>query len=72
MNEEKKTLINDIKELIVSDQNDSIEINPTLLEYFSQEELEEIRDTLVIKKTNFRKNNENYLEEIYIKTKKDT
>lgn len=71
MNEEKNTLIKDIKELVVSDENDSIEINPSLLEYFTQEELEEIRDTLVLKKNNFRKNNENYLEEIYNKTKKD-
>lgn len=71
MNEEKKTLIKDIKELVVSDEKDSIEINPSLLEYFTQEELEEIRDTLVLKKNNFRKNNENYLEEIYNKTKKD-
>lgn len=70
MNEIKHTLIKDIKELIVTDAHDTIEINPSLLEYFTQEELEEIRDTLVLKKSNFRKNNENYLEEIYNKTKK--
>ncbi len=71
MNKEKITLIKDIKELIVSDKNDSIEINPSLLEYFTQEELEEIRDSLVLRKNNFRKNNADYLEEIYNKTKKD-
>lgn len=71
MNEIKKVLIEDIKNLIVTNKEDSVEINPSLLEYFTNEELEEIRDTLVVKKNNVNKNNIDFLDELYEKTKKD-
>lgn len=71
MNEIKKVLITDIKTLIVTDENDSVEINPSLLEYFTIEELEEIRDTLVMKKNNINETSIGFLDELYEKTKKD-
>jgi len=66
-----KTLIEDIKELIKTNKEDVIEINPKFLEYFTQEELESIRDDLVIKKLTQKENNSLFLDEIYEKTKKD-
>lgn len=67
----KKTLIEDIKELIKTNKEDVIEINPKFLDYFTQEELESIRDDLVIKKLTQKDNNSLFLDEIYEKTKKD-
>ncbi len=66
-----ETLIEDIKELIKTNKEDVIEINPKFLEYFTQEELERIRDDLVIKKLTQKENNSLFLDEIYEKTKKD-
>ncbi|NQY23707.1 MAG: hypothetical protein HRT41_06710 [Campylobacteraceae bacterium] len=67
----KQTLIDDIKELIKTNKEDVIEINPKFLDYFTQEELESIRDNLVIKKLTQKENNSLFLDEIYEKTKKD-
>ena len=67
----KQTLIDDIKELIKTNKEDVIEINPKFLDYFTQEELESIRDDLVIKKLTQKENNSLFLDEIYEKTKKD-
>jgi len=67
----KETLIEDIKELIKTNKNEVIEINPKFLDFFTQEELESIRDDLVQKKLRQKENNSLFLDEIYEKTKKD-
>ncbi len=69
--EEKKILIQDIKILINSSDEPLVEINPKFLDYFTDEELLQLRDDLIVKKKNFMKNNEQWLNEIYEKTKKD-
>lgn len=67
--EEKEYLISEIKSLIaVGDE--AIDINPKLLDYFDLEELYDIKEKLEDRKTNFQKNNQDYLDEIYEKTKK--
>ncbi len=66
----KDILIEEIKQLIAINKDDNIEINPSYLEYFSAEELENIRATLVLKKEQLMDNNV-YLDELYEKTKKD-
>lgn len=67
----KKEIIENIKELIKINPNDSIEINPKYLEYFEEEELLEIQKKLEFKKENISELNVDYLDEIYEKTKKD-
>jgi len=67
----KKILIENIKELIKINPNDSIEINPKYLEYFDEEELLNIQKELELRKENISKISNNYLDEIYEKTKKD-
>jgi len=67
----KKQLIEEIKELIKINPNDSIEINPKYLEYFDEEELLNIKKELELRKENISKISNNYLDEIYEKTKKD-
>ena len=67
----KKEIIENIKELIKINPNDSIEINPNYLEYFEEEELLEIQKQLEYRKDNISKITNNYLDEIYQKTKKD-
>ena len=67
----RKTLENEIKELIVTKKDDVIEINPNLLQYFTEEELVGIRDSLLEKKSNFREENAPWLAELYENTKKD-
>ncbi len=67
----KEILIENIKELIKINPNDSIEINPKYLEYFDEEELLNIKKELELRKENISKISNNYLDEIYEKTKKD-
>ncbi len=67
----KEQIIQNIKELIKINPNDTIEINPNYLEYFDIEELLDIQKQLEFKKENISKITNNYLDEIYQKTKKD-
>ncbi len=67
----KEELIEEIKRLISTDKNDVIEINPNYLEYFEIDELESIKDKLLLKKKEIIENNSAILDEIYEKTKKD-
>ena len=67
----KEQIIQNIKELIKINPNDTIEINPNYLEYFDIEELLDIQKQLEYKKNNISKISNNYLDEIYQKTKKD-
>ena len=67
----KKQIIENIKKLININPEDSIEINPNYLEYFDEEELLDIQKKLEFKKENISKLTNNYLDEIYQKTKKD-
>ncbi|NQY20862.1 MAG: hypothetical protein HRT40_06080 [Campylobacteraceae bacterium] len=71
MNEIKNTLIEDIKDLIKTNKDEVIEINPKFLDFFTKEELESIRDDLVNKKLRQKESNSLFLDEIYEKTKKD-
>ena len=67
----KKQIIENIKKLININPEDSIEINPNYLEYFDEEELLDIQKKLEFKKENISKLSDDYLDEIYEKTKKD-
>ena len=67
----KNEIIENIKKLIKINPNDSIEINHNYLEYFDIEELLEIQKQLEYRKENISKITNNYLDEIYQKTKKD-
>ena len=67
----RKELENEIKELIATNEDDVIEINPNFLQYFTEEELIGIRDDLLAKKNNFREENAPWLCELYEKTKED-
>ena len=69
---QKEDLIEEIKELIATNKEDSIEINPNFLEYFDLEELVSIRDNLIIKKNKIRESTFDYLDELYEKTKEDS
>ncbi|MFA7084527.1 MAG: hypothetical protein WC141_08340 [Arcobacteraceae bacterium] len=69
--EEQERLIYDIKVLINTTDEPLVEINPKFLEYFTQEELIALKEDLLFKKKNFFKNNSEWLNEIYEKTKKD-
>lgn len=68
--EEKESLIEEIKALISSVEEDLVEINPNYLDYFSIEELYEVRDNLVYKKENFHEQTKEFVDELYEKTKK--
>lgn len=68
---QKEELIEEIKQLIVSTPEDSIEINPNFLEYFQIEELIEIKEKLIIKKNKIRESTFDFLDEIYEKTKEN-
>ena len=70
MIEEKKELIEEIKKLISSTKNDVVEINPNYLEYFSVEELIEMKENLLYKKENFYETTKEFVDELYEKTKK--
>ncbi|MGA1931403.1 hypothetical protein ACH5BF_01585 [Arcobacter sp. YIC-464] len=67
----KEELIKEIKELIKTSKEDTIEINPNYLEYFQEEELEDIKNQLIEKKNNLDVLSNGYLDELYEKTKKD-
>ncbi len=67
----KNEIIENIKKLIKINPNDTIEINPNYLEYFDEEELLDIQRQLQFRKENISKITNNYLDEIYQKTKKD-
>ncbi len=69
--EEKQQLIEEIKDLIKTNENDSIEINPNFLDYFQLEELISIREDLKIRKSKIRESTFKFLDEIYEKTKED-
>ena len=68
--EEKEYVINEIKALIETNNNSVTEINPKLLDYFTLEELYDIKDNLIRKKEEFQATTKEYVEEIYEKTKK--
>lgn len=67
----KTQIIENIKELIKTNPQESIEINPNYLEYFDIEELLDIQKQLEFRKKNISNISNNYLDEIYQKTKKD-
>lgn len=67
----KEELIAQIEELLKINKNDVIDINPNYLEYFQEEELEDIINQLNGRKQNVSSLTSAYLDEIYEKTKKD-
>ncbi|MCG3710292.1 hypothetical protein ACOL20_07240 [Aliarcobacter butzleri] len=67
----KKQLIEEIKELLKINQDEIVEINPKYLDYFEEEELLNIKDKLESKKREINKTSNDYLDEIYLKTKKN-
>ncbi|WP_421716872.1 hypothetical protein [Arcobacter arenosus] len=68
---EKQKLIEEIKKLIGTDENDIIDINPNFLEYFQEYELEAIKNDLILKKSQIRESTFDFLDEIYEKTKEN-
>ena len=68
---DKLELIEEIKNLIKINPNETLEINPNYLNYFEIEELIEIKKKLNYKRENFQEQNAQFLEEIYKKTKED-
>jgi len=62
----KKELIEEIKHLISVDGTET-EINPNYLEYFSQEELIEMKEDLIYKKVNILETTKEYVDELYEK-----
>ena len=67
----KEELIKEIKELLKTDENEKIDINPNYLNYFDEDELKDIVFRLIEKKVEQKERNSAYLDEIYQKTKKD-
>ena len=67
----KEELIKEIKELLKTDENENIDINPSYLNYFDEDELKDIVFRLIEKKVEQKEGNSAYLDEIYQKTKKD-
>jgi hypothetical protein len=67
----KEQIIENIIELIKINPTEIIEINPNYLQYFDIEELLDIQKRLEYKKQDISKITNNYLDEIYEKTKKD-
>lgn len=67
----KEQLIEEIKELIKINPEETIEINPNYLEYFDEDELLDIKNKLKLKRNNIIETNSTFLDEIYEKTKKD-
>lgn len=67
----KEQLIEEIKELLKINQDEIVEINPKYLDYFEEEELLNIKDKLESKKREINKISNDYLDEIYLKTKKN-
>lgn len=67
MDELNKTeLIEEIKHLISVDGS-STEINPNYLEYFTEEELVEMKEDLIFKKLNAVETTKEYVNELYEK-----
>lgn len=64
--EEKLALIEEIKKLIAIGE-ETIDINSNYLEYFELEELQHIKEELVLKKKNQKESTSQYIEEIYTK-----
>ena len=62
----KEELIEEIKKLIPSDGS-TTEINPNYLEFFTQEELLEIKADLVFKKEDIAASTKEYIDELYEK-----
>ncbi|OCL87006.1 hypothetical protein AAX26_01314 [Aliarcobacter thereius] len=67
----KKELIEEIKELLKISSNEKIDINPNYLNYFDEDELKDIVFRLIDKKVEHKKGNSTYLDEIYLKAKKN-
>ncbi len=67
----REDVIEEIKFLIKTEKGDEIQINPSLLEYFNDEDLVNVRDDLIHKKSNLRQENATWLNELYEKTKED-
>lgn len=67
----KEQLMQEIKELLKINKDESIEINPKYLDYFEIEELLNIKEKLESYRKDINKTNSDYLDEIYLKTKKD-
>ena len=67
----KEELIKEIKELLKTDENENIDINPNYLNYFDEDELKDIVFRLIEKKVEQKEGISAYLDEIYQKTKKD-
>ena len=65
-NTTKEELIDEIKHLISVDGT-STQINSNYLEYFTQEELLEIKDDLIHKKMNVVESTKEYVDELYEK-----
>ncbi len=68
---EKEKLLEEIKKLIATNENDIIDINPNFLEYFQEDELEVIKNDLIFKKNQIRESTFDFLDEIYEKTKEN-
>ncbi|XOB60882.1 hypothetical protein ACMC56_09700 [Campylobacterota bacterium DY0563] len=68
---EKKEIIEEIKSLISTTGEDSIEINPNYLEYFQLDELISIKEQLLLQKSKIKETTSLFLDEIYEKTKED-
>jgi hypothetical protein len=60
----KIDLVEEIKILINIDDINIVEINPNYLDYFTLEELQEIKDELVFKKQNQNEFIEQYVQEL--------
>ena len=67
----KEELIKEIKELLKTDENENIDINPNYLNYFDEDELKDIVFRLIEKKVEQKEGNSADMDEIYQKTKKD-
>ena len=62
----KAELIEEIKHLISVDGTET-QINPNYLDYFTQEELIEMKEDLLFKKMNVVETTKEYIDEIYEK-----
>ncbi len=62
----KNELIEEIKSLITSDGT-SVDINQNYLEFFTLEELEDMRNDLIFKKENIVETTKEYIDELYDK-----
>ncbi len=65
----KEQLIEEIKELLKISDEKKVEINPSYLQYFQIEELEDIKKNLLYKREHISDISKSYLDEVYNKTK---